>query len=78
MCEISKTLRCQILGERHKDMIGLSFSLSPNEVLALWYDLGVGYGSVKHWWKGGYLPPNPLPMTPPPHSGVLTKLINLI
>ena len=57
--------RCINLGELHKDMRGVNIRGSSNEALAFWYDVYMGYESMKHWGEGGCPPPYPLPITPP-------------
>ena len=70
--------RCINLGELHKDMRGVNIRGSSNEALAFWYDVYMGYESMKHWGERGCPPPYPLPITPPSAYPLLTKLFNCI
>ena len=60
---------CAKLGELHKDMIGVNIRGSPNEALAFWYDVYMGYES-----KGG-APPLTHCQSPPPAYPLLIKVI---
>ena len=69
--------RCRNLGELHKDMRGGHNRGSSNKALAFWYDVFMGYESIKHQAEGGCPPPYLLPNTLPPPTPCSQSYLNV-